>query len=97
MTEHPRISLAPDVLVGKPVIRGTRLAVEFVIGLIYAKPESGPCHTLCCEPPILADRPVTAAEPSPYFPASRMAMSFFSRSLARSESGMPFLAASAAR
>ena len=28
MTEHFRISLAPDVLVGKPVIRGTRLSVE---------------------------------------------------------------------
>lgn len=34
MTEHSRISLAPDVLAGKPVIRGTRLAVEFVIGLM---------------------------------------------------------------
>ena len=34
MTEHPRISLAPDVLAGKPVVRGTRLAVEFVIGLM---------------------------------------------------------------
>jgi uncharacterized protein (DUF433 family) len=34
MTEHPRIALAPDVLAGKPVIRGTRLAVEFVIGLM---------------------------------------------------------------
>ena len=34
MTEHPRISLAPDVLLGKPVIRGTRLSVEFVIGLV---------------------------------------------------------------
>lgn len=34
MPEHPRISLAPDVLAGKPVIRGTRLAVEFVIGLM---------------------------------------------------------------
>jgi uncharacterized protein (DUF433 family) len=33
MTDHPRISLLPDVLAGKPVIRGTRLAVEFVIGL----------------------------------------------------------------
>jgi uncharacterized protein (DUF433 family) len=32
--EHPRISLEPDVLVGKPVIRGTRLSVEFVIGLM---------------------------------------------------------------
>lgn len=34
MTDHPRIALAPDVLAGKPVIRGTRLAVEFVIGLM---------------------------------------------------------------
>ena len=34
MTEHPRISLAFDVLAGKPVIRGTRLSVEFVIGLM---------------------------------------------------------------
>ncbi len=34
MTQHPRITLDPDVLVGKPVIRGTRLSVEFVIGLM---------------------------------------------------------------
>ena len=34
MAEHPRITLDPDVLAGKPVIRGTRLAVEFVIGLM---------------------------------------------------------------
>jgi len=34
MTEHPRISLAPEILVGKPVIRGTRLSVEFMIGLM---------------------------------------------------------------
>ena len=34
MAEHPRISLAPDVLAGKPVIHGTRLSVEFVIGLM---------------------------------------------------------------
>ena len=34
MAESDRISLDPDVLVGKPVIRGTRLAVEFVIGLM---------------------------------------------------------------
>jgi len=32
--DHPRIMLAPDVLAGKPVIRGTRLSVEFVIGLM---------------------------------------------------------------
>jgi uncharacterized protein (DUF433 family) len=34
MTEHPRITLAADVLAGKPLIRGTRLSVEFVIGLL---------------------------------------------------------------
>jgi uncharacterized protein (DUF433 family) len=33
-TQHPRIALDPDVLVGKPVIRGTRLSVEFIIGLM---------------------------------------------------------------
>jgi uncharacterized protein (DUF433 family) len=32
--DHPRITPAPDVLAGKPVIRGTRLSVEFVIGLM---------------------------------------------------------------
>ena len=34
MTEHPRIALDPEILAGKPVIRGTRLSVEFVIGLM---------------------------------------------------------------
>ena len=34
MTEHPRIALDRDVLAGRPVIRGTRLSVEFVIGLM---------------------------------------------------------------
>jgi len=34
MADHPRIALDPEVLVGKPVIRGTRIAVEFVIGLM---------------------------------------------------------------
>ena len=33
-SEHPRVTLDPQVLVGKPVIRGTRLAVEFIIGLM---------------------------------------------------------------
>jgi len=32
--EHPSITLDPAVLAGKPVIRGTRLSVEFVIGLL---------------------------------------------------------------
>jgi uncharacterized protein (DUF433 family) len=29
-----RIEANPDVLVGKPVIRGTRISVEFVLGLL---------------------------------------------------------------
>jgi uncharacterized protein (DUF433 family) len=33
-TEQSRITLDPAVLAGKPVIRGTRLSVEFVIGLM---------------------------------------------------------------
>ena len=33
-TEHPRITLDRAVLAGKPVIRGTRLSVEFIIGLM---------------------------------------------------------------
>ena len=33
-TEHSRIALDPKVLAGKPVIRGTRLSVEFIIGLM---------------------------------------------------------------
>jgi uncharacterized protein (DUF433 family) len=34
MNCHEHITVDPGVLVGKPVIRGTRLAVEFVLGLI---------------------------------------------------------------
>jgi uncharacterized protein (DUF433 family) len=35
MTAEPsRVTLDPEVLAGKPVIRGTRLSVEFVIGLM---------------------------------------------------------------
>ena len=33
-SEHVRITVDPKVLVGKPVIHGTRLSVEFVIGLM---------------------------------------------------------------
>ena len=34
MADNSRIVLDPAVLAGKPVISGTRLAVEFVIGLM---------------------------------------------------------------
>lgn len=31
-----RIALDPEILTGKPVIRGTRLAVEFILDLLAA-------------------------------------------------------------
>ena len=34
MNWRDRITVDPAVLVGKPVIRGTRLSVEFVVGLL---------------------------------------------------------------
>ena len=34
MTALSSITLDPTILAGKPVIRGTRLSVEFVIGLL---------------------------------------------------------------
>lgn len=34
MTDTARIVLDPAVLAGKPVIRGTRLSVDFIIGLM---------------------------------------------------------------
>lgn len=33
-TLPPRIAADPNVLTGKPVVRGTRLSVEFIIGLL---------------------------------------------------------------
>lgn len=35
-TWRQRITIDPTILVGKPVVRGTRLAVEFVLDLIAA-------------------------------------------------------------
>jgi uncharacterized protein (DUF433 family) len=34
MAWEDRITVDPAVLLGKPVIKGTRLAVEFVVGLL---------------------------------------------------------------
>ncbi len=34
MNWNERVVVDPDVLVGKPVIKGTRLAVEFVLDLL---------------------------------------------------------------
>ena len=34
MDDYPRIVLDPQTLCGKPIIRDTRISVEFVIGLL---------------------------------------------------------------
>jgi uncharacterized protein (DUF433 family) len=34
MTWQDRITIDPDVLVGKPIVKGTRISVEFVIDLL---------------------------------------------------------------
>ena len=34
MSDYPRIILDQAILAGKPVLRGTRLSVEFIVGLI---------------------------------------------------------------
>ena len=34
MDKQDRIAIDPEILVGKPVIKGTRLAVEFIIDLL---------------------------------------------------------------
>ena len=34
MNWQERIVVNPEILVGKPVVKGTRLAVEFIIGLL---------------------------------------------------------------
>jgi len=34
MTQHERIIVDADILVGKPVVKGTRLSVDFLLGLL---------------------------------------------------------------
>jgi len=34
MDWHDRITVNPKILVGKPVVKGTRIAVEFVVDLL---------------------------------------------------------------
>lgn len=34
MSPHERIVVDPDILVGKPVVKGTRLSVDFLLGLL---------------------------------------------------------------
>jgi uncharacterized protein (DUF433 family) len=34
MNNHDRIVIDPDILVGKPIVKGTRLSVDFFLGLL---------------------------------------------------------------
>ena len=34
MNRHERIVIDPEILVGKPVVKGTRLSVDFLLGLL---------------------------------------------------------------
>lgn len=34
MDDHPLIAADPAILVGKPVLRGTRLSVELILGML---------------------------------------------------------------
>jgi uncharacterized protein (DUF433 family) len=36
-----RIAIDPDVMVGKPVVRGTRIPVDLVLGFLSANPDLG--------------------------------------------------------
>jgi len=36
-----RIAIDPEIMVGKPVVRGTRIPVELVLGFLSAKPDLG--------------------------------------------------------
>jgi uncharacterized protein (DUF433 family) len=37
MAAHPRISRDPDIAFGKPVVKGTRISVEFILDLLAAE------------------------------------------------------------
>jgi uncharacterized protein (DUF433 family) len=34
MIPHDRIIVYPEILVGKPIVKGTRLSVDFLLGLL---------------------------------------------------------------
>ena len=57
MSDDSRIVADPKVLVGKPVVRGTRLSVEFIIGLLA---EGWSHKEILDEYPSLTDDDITA-------------------------------------
>lgn len=58
MNWQERIMIDPNVLVGKPIIRGTRIAVELIVELLA----EGWSHSQICENyPQLSDADIHAA------------------------------------
>ncbi len=41
-----RITVSPDIVVGKPVVRGTRLTVDFILGQLA---HGASADEICCE------------------------------------------------
>jgi uncharacterized protein (DUF433 family) len=56
--KHARIEISPDVMVGKPVIRGTRIPVELVLHKLAAKV---PVAEILRDYPRLTEDDITAA------------------------------------
>lgn len=57
MVDHPRIEIDPARMTGKPVVKGTRLTVEFVLNLLV----EGWDHARILEQyPNLSDADITA-------------------------------------
>ncbi len=56
--KHPRIEINPDVMVGKPVIRGTRIPVELVLRKLGTKV---PVQEILRDYPRLTEEDITAA------------------------------------
>lgn len=56
--KHPRIEINPAVMIGKPVIRGTRIPVELILRKVAAKV---PATEICRDYPRLTEDDITAA------------------------------------
>ncbi len=56
--KHPRIEINPEVMIGKPVIRGTRIPVETILRKLGAKV---PIAEMLKDYPRLKEDDITAA------------------------------------
>ena len=56
--KYERIEINPQVMLGKPVIRGTRIPVELILRKLAAK---APVAEICRDYPRLTEEDITAA------------------------------------